>query len=147
MTERLGKTVLGVDPGERRIGVAISDPTGKIAFPVMVISRVGESHIKQLSKLARERSVDEIVVGLPKTLRGEEGTGAEQARGLAAELHERLHLPVYVHDERFSTVEAEGALRRAGVHERRQRSFVDKIAATLLLQSFLDARAASRSRG
>lgn len=146
MPKRLGKTFLAVDPGTRRIGVAISDPTGKIALPVMVISRVGDSHIKQLLKLARERSVDEVVVGLPKTLRGKEGLAAEEARALAQELRGRLGLPVHVFDERLTTVEAEAVLRRGGLKEERQRSLVDKVAATLLLQSFLDARIAAESR-
>lgn len=146
MSKKLGTTVLAVDPGTRRIGVAISDPTGKIALPVMVISRVGDGHIKQLTKLIVERSVDEVVVGLPKTLRGEEGSSAEEARALARELEERLNLPVHVFDERFTTVEAETVLRRGGMKEERRRSLVDKLAATLLLQSFLDARAASQTR-
>lgn len=146
MSKKLGTTVLAVDPGTRRIGVAISDPTGKIALPVMVISRVGERHMQQLTKLVVERSVDEIVVGLPKTLRGEEGSSAGEARALARELKELLNLPVHVFDERFTTVEAETALRSGGMKEERQRSLVDKLAATLLLQSFLDARAAAQAR-
>lgn len=146
MAGRLGKTVLAVDPGSRRIGVAISDPTGKIALPVKVISRVGDSHINELARLAGERSVDEIVVGLPKTLRGQEGSAAEEARSLAQQLAQRLHLPVHVFDERLTTVEAQAALRRGGLKEERQRSLVDKIAATLLLQAYLDARTAAQSR-
>lgn len=143
---RLGKTVLAVDPGSHRIGVAISDPTGKIALPVMVISRVGDSHIKQLLKVARERAADEVVVGLPRTLSGAEGSSARAARELADELREALGLPVHVFDERLTTVEAEAALKKAGVKEQRQRSFVDKVAATLLLQAFLDARMSAESR-
>lgn len=146
MPGRLGKTVLGLDPGARRIGVAISDPAGKMALPVMVVARTGDSHIKQLMKIVRERSVDEIVVGLPKTLRNEEGAAAEEARALAAELHRRLRLPVHIFDERLTTVEAEAILRRGGLKEQRQRSLIDKVAATLLLQAFLDARAAAQSR-
>jgi putative Holliday junction resolvase len=146
LSKKLGTTVLALDPGSRRIGVAISDPTGKIALPVMVISRVGNGHMEQLSKLVVERSVDEVVVGLPKTLRGEEGSSAEEARAFVRELEERLNLPVHVFDERFTTVEAQTALRRGGMKEERQRSLVDKLAATLLLQSFLDARAAAQAR-
>ncbi|MGI8426946.1 MAG: Holliday junction resolvase RuvX [Actinomycetota bacterium] len=146
LTRRLGQTVLAIDPGSVRVGVAVSDPTGKIALPVSVITRVGNSHIKQLEKIARERAVDEIVVGLPKTLKGTEGPAADAARSFADELHKRLGLPVHLFDERLTTLDAHAALRSAGVKGERQGSVVDKVAATLLLQAFLDARGAAQAR-
>jgi len=146
MTRKLGQTVLAIDPGSVRVGVAVSDPTGKIALPVSVVTRVGDSHIKQLVKIARERAVDEIVVGLPKTLKGSEGSAAEAARSLADQLESKLGLPVHLFDERLTTLDAHAALRRAGVKGERQGSVVDKVAATLLLQAFLDARGAANAR-
>ena len=146
MTSLLGRTVMAIDPGTVRVGVAVSDPTGKVALPVTVVSRVGDSHIKQLVKLARDRAVNEIVVGLPKTLAGGEGASAQASRELAGQLGSKLGIPVHLFDERLTTLDAQAALRRAGVKGERQASVVDKVAATLLLQAFLDARGAAEAR-
>lgn len=134
------QTVLALDPGTKRIGVAISDPQGKIALPCTVLAR-GPALIEELSKLTLERGVAHIVVGLPRRTSGEEGPEAAEARRLADEIERELEVPVSLYDERFTTKAAEGELSRVNVNARKQRTVVDKIAATLLLQSYLDSLA------
>lgn len=133
--------VLGIDPGSRRVGVAVSDPQASIAFPLTVIQRNDtDAYIDELVALARLRESTEIVVGLPKRLDGTDGPEAVTARALADTLHNRLELPVHLLDERFTSKISESALRSMNVSSRKQRRGTDKIAATVLLQSFLDAR-------
>jgi putative Holliday junction resolvase len=135
--------VLGIDPGSRRIGVAISDPGGKIALPVTVIERGSDdSYLARLADLARQRQAREVVVGLPRRLDGSDGPEALEARALADRLREMLGLPVHLFDERFTSKISESAMRTAQVSSRKQRPVVDKIAATVLLQGFLDLRSA-----
>lgn len=133
--------VLGVDPGSRRVGVAVSDPLASIALPLTVIQRNDtDAYIEELVDLCRLRESTEIVVGLPKRLDGTEGPEAVKARALADALHNRLEIPVHLLDERFTSKISESALRSMNVSSRKQREGTDKIAATVLLQSFLDAR-------
>jgi putative Holliday junction resolvase len=135
--------VLGIDPGSRRIGVAVSDPAATIALPVKVIERGrDDAYLAELAEVARERQATEIVVGLPRRLDGSEGPEAKAARALAERLWERLQLPVHLVDERFTSKISESAMRSAEVSTRKARPVVDKIAATVLLQGFLDARSA-----
>jgi putative holliday junction resolvase len=139
----LTKAVLGIDPGSRRIGVAVSDPAGRIALPLTVIERgSGDAYLAELADLARQRQATEIVVGLPRRLDGSEGPEAKEARELAERLRALLELPVHLVDERFTTKISESAMRSAQVSTRKGRPVVDKIAATVLLQGFLDARSA-----
>ncbi|MGH2768834.1 MAG: Holliday junction resolvase RuvX [Actinomycetota bacterium] len=130
-------TVLAVDPGSRRIGVAISDPDGKVGFPLDVLQRSGD-WLGRLAELVRERDVGEVLVGLPRRLDGSEGPAAEQARALAAALASAIPVPVRLVDERMTTAAADRALAAAGVRSRRRRRVVDGSAAALLLQSYLD---------
>ena len=135
------KAVLGIDPGSRRIGVAVSDPAAKIALPVTVIQRGSDdAYLAELAEVARQRQATEIVVGLPRRLDGSEGPEAKAARALAERLQELLELPVHLVDERFTSKISESAMRSAQVSTRKGRRVVDKIAATVLLQGFLDAR-------
>lgn len=139
--------VLGIDPGSRRVGVAVSDPQASIALPLTVIQRNDtEAYIEELLDLARLRETAEIVVGLPKRLDGTDGPEATKARRLAELLHERLEIPVHLLDERFTSKISESALRSMNVSSRKQRQGTDKIAATILLQSFLDSRKSRKSR-
>lgn len=131
---------LGLDPGSRRIGVALSDPTGTIALPHTVIDRSGEDVAAKLRELCREGEVERIVVGLPLHLSGREGPAVEAAKEVADLAREATGLPVDMHDERFTTVTAESALLEAGVRRRRRREIRDMVAATVLLQSYLDNR-------
>lgn len=138
---------LGIDVGEVRVGVSASDPSGLLAVPVETVprDRASRSDLERIAVIASQRSVIEVVVGLPLALGGTEGVAARRARGYAAELSRRLPVPVNLWDERLSTVDAHRALRDSGVTGRRQREHVDQVAAVLILQSALDAeRAAGR---
>jgi putative holliday junction resolvase len=136
----LSRTILGIDPGSRRVGVAVSDAGGSIAFPLAVLERKDDdSYLDELAELARMREADEIVVGLPTRLDGTEGPEAIEAVRIAGILRNKLGLPVHMLDERFTTRIAQGALRANNVNSRKQKPMVDKVAATLLLQSYLDA--------
>ena len=138
--------VLGVDLGDRRIGVAVSDAGGVLASPVEVVERSGDRAVDhaRLAALADELEVELVVVGLPLSLSGRPGPAA---RAIAAEVEElagRLPVPVETIDERLTTVTAERSLREAGVRGRARRQVVDKAAAAVLLQTWLDGRAAAR---
>jgi putative pre-16S rRNA nuclease len=137
--ERTGP-VLGVDLGDARIGVSISDPAGRVAVPLGTV-HVGQppGELRAIADLVRTHGVRRIVVGLPLLLSGESGTRAEHARAFAQALGQMLDVPVVLHDERLSTVEAERALRAAGVRGRSTRRSVDRSAATVILQSYLDS--------
>jgi putative Holliday junction resolvase len=133
--------VLGLDLGDRRIGIALSDETGTVAQGRGVYERRGlEEDLAYLARLAREEGVAWIVVGLPLNMDGSEGEQAAKVRAFAQALAERTGLPVEFLDERLTTVEADRVLREAGLGERRKRKVRDKLAAVLILQAWLDAR-------
>ena len=135
--------VLGLDLGARRIGLAISDEAGRIAFPAGHLERRGlEKDLEALQVVVRERAVTRIVVGLPLLLSGRDGTGATAARRFAATLAEKTALPVELEDERLTTAEAERALREAPARRRLGRKqVVDAMAAALLLRTYLEREA------
>lgn len=140
------RTILGIDPGTRRVGVAVSDAGGTVAFPLAVLERGdNDKYLDELADLARLREADEIVVGLPTRLDGTEGPEAVEAVRIAVLLRNKLGLPVHMLDERFTTRIAQGALRANNVSSRKQRPVVDKVAATLLLQNFLDSHPAEKA--
>jgi putative Holliday junction resolvase len=130
--------VLGLDPGERRIGVALSDPTGIIASPLTVIDRRTEDPAKRLRALCAEYDVGTIVVGLPVSLSGAEGAAAEKARRFGEEVHVITGRKVVFADERFTSVQAERLLLEEGMRRSRRRTTTDKVAAALMLQGYLD---------
>lgn len=133
---------VGVDVGTVRVGVAASDPTGTLASPVTVLRRDvrGDRDIGDLAALVSERDVVEVVVGMPRSLRDEEGRAATSARDYAERLAARVApVPVRLVDERLTTVEAARGLRAAGRDSRSARAVVDAAAAVVLLQSALDA--------
>ena len=133
--------VLGLDLGDARIGVAISDPERRVAVPVGTV-HVGQppGELLAIAQLVRERAASMIVVGLPLSLRGEHGTRAGQADAFADALAGVVEVPIELHDERLSTVEAERALAAVGTPGRGRRRVVDASAATVILQAWLDAR-------
>ena len=132
---------LALDLGRRRIGVAVSDPTGTLARPLTTLERRGTGEdIQAVLDLARREGARAIVVGLPLTLRGEEGPQAREVRAFISALRERSPLPVETWDERLTTVEAERRLREAGRRPSREKARVDAVSATLVLQAWLDAR-------
>lgn len=135
---------MALDLGSRRIGVAVSDDRGIIAQPLttLEVGGAGEVPIDDLRALVARRGIDGIVVGLPRRLDGSSGPEAEAAEAAAAALREALDLPVELWDERLTSVEAERLLIEAGVRRKQRRGATDRIAATLILQGFLDHRAA-----
>lgn len=133
---------LGVDVGQVRVGLARSDPDGLLATPVATLDRDLEhgQDLEQIASIAAEAAAIEVVVGLPRSLSGEEGVAAHRARRYAASLHRRLaRVPVTLIDERLTTVDAHRALHASGVRGRRHRPQVDQAAAVLILQAALDA--------
>ena len=139
--------ILALDPGERRIGLALSDPTGIIASPYAVIDRRTDDVAQRLQRICRDEDVSRIVVGLPVTLDGREGQAAAAARELARLAAEATALDVILHDERFSTVTAEQALLEGGMRRAERRQVRDKVAAAVLLQSYLDGERRERIGG
>lgn len=130
---------LALDPGSVRIGVARSDRSGIIATPLTVVRR-GKGDLDTLASLAAAEEAIEILVGLPRSLSGREGTAAVTARQFAAALAARVApLPVRLVDERFTTATAHEALRAGGRDSRARRQVVDAAAAAVLLESALDA--------
>ncbi len=132
--------ILGLDPGERRIGVARSDATGTIASPVEFIDVKATDHEQRITDLCTEWEISAIVVGLPLSLDGTEGPAATKSREFGTQLENVTGLPVVYHDERFTTVTAEQALLEGGVKRRSRTTKRDQIAAALMLQGFLDRR-------
>ena len=131
---------LGLDPGERRIGVAISDASCTIASPVDFIDVKAGNTEARITNLCAEWEITTIVVGLPVSLDGSEGPAAVRSRDFGAVVAELTGLPVEYQDERFTTVTAEQALLEAGVKRRSRTSKRDQIAAAVMLQGFLDRR-------
>ena len=133
--------VLCLDLGARRTGVAVSDPTGTLARPLTTL-HVGDrlDALKgPLGELIAQTGAQRIVVGLPRRLSGEHGPEAERAAVLATGLEEAFGLPVELHDERLTTVEAERLLGERGMRGRKRRQRLDEAAAAVLLQGYLDA--------
>jgi putative Holliday junction resolvase len=138
---------LGLDIGSRRIGVAISDPTGVVASPIAVLdARELARDMRVLVQLAEDYEVESLVVGLPLTLAGEEGPQAAEVRVAAERFASVLGVPLEYYDERHSSSEARRSMRASGRTDRAQRGTLDKVAASIVLQGWLDARRA-RARG
>ena len=140
--------VLGVDVGAVRVGVALSDPAGTLATPLVTLDRdeTTWSDLDRLVELVAEHEVVEVVVGLPRTLAGREGPAAQAARAYVEDLREVLaehavtDLPITLADERLTTVTATRMLSDRGVKGRAQRRVIDQAAAVEILQTWLDAR-------
>jgi putative Holliday junction resolvase len=132
---------LGLDVGNRRIGVAVSDELGLTAQPVLTLERGRgrRQDLRSLARLARRFSVAGIVVGDPLHISGEESPQAAKTRAFAAELGELTGLPIHLWDERLTTQEAHRILYEAGRERQQHRRVVDQVAATLILQEFLNA--------
>ena len=138
---------MALDVGERRIGVALSDPTGLIASVLTTVTRTSEAEdIKTVLRLAAENGVGEIVVGLPLSLSGGMGPQARLVSGFTETLSRKVSVEVKSLDERYSSVEAERLLREGGIQPSRDRARVDAVAAAVVLQSYLDSRGAARDR-
>ena len=133
--------VLAVDPGSKRVGLAVSDPTGTIAQPLTTVAaEPRETLAARLAGFAREHEASRIVVGLPVRLDGSHGPEAAAARVLAAELRKASRLPVELVDERLPPAAAERSLLASGMRRDKRRANIDRVAAAILLQAHLDAR-------
>ena len=137
--------VLGIDLGERRVGVAVSDPTGSIAQPLPTLQKRARKRmpLATLQKLAEQYEVQEIVMGLPLAPSGDDTERTRTVREAARKLEERSGVPVHLVDERYTSKAAERAVRGLGLpkKKREEKGRVDAAAAVLILQSWLDARA------
>ena len=132
--------VLALDVGEKRIGVAVSDPSGLLATPLTTIHRRQEAaDIDEVVRLATESEAERIVVGLPLELSGRRGRQAGRVAAFVRSLADRATVPVETSDERYSTVEAERRLRESGVQPSRDKARIDAAAAVIILQSYLDS--------
>jgi putative Holliday junction resolvase len=132
---------LGLDIGEKRVGVAVSDPSGRVATPLKVLEAsalTGEA--TALRRLVEDYEVGELVVGLPLTLAGDEGPQARRVRAEAERLAKAVGLPLAMWDERLSSTAAARAMGEAGEDSRARRGRLDMVAASLLLQGYLDSR-------
>ena len=131
--------MLGLDLGDAHIGVAVSDDDRRLAVPLGTVPAGAPQDLKAIAKLVGENDVTAVVVGHPLAMSGARGPRAHQAEEFAGALRSILAVPVELHDERLSTVEADRALREAGASGRERRRAVDRSAATVILQAWLDA--------
>jgi len=132
---------LGLDVGSKTIGLAVSDPLGITAQGLETIRRKNKRHdFEQLQRVIREFGVSEVVVGLPLRMSGAEGTQSEKMRVFAHELQHRFGLPVHLWDERLTSAEANRVLRQSEMSIKRRGEVVDRLAAVLILQSWMAAR-------
>ena len=136
---------LGLDVGEKRIGVALSDSEGILATALTVIERKSDdTALKNVITLAEEHEVERIVVGLPISLDGSMGPQAKRVQSFADALNERTELPVVTWDERFSTYDAERVLIEAGLKRDKRKKRLDSVAAAFILQGYIDREKGSR---
>lgn len=133
------RRILGLDVGTQRIGVAISDPTGTFAQPHCVIQRNRENPFARITQLCADYEVTTIVVGLPLTLKGERSHASDNIQGFVDRLKQDVELPIEFWDERLSTAQAERVMISGGARRDKRKENIDKVAATLILQSYLDA--------
>ena len=131
---------LGIDYGTKRVGLALSDGLGLTARPLEVVER--SAVVKFVHELNEEYTITTLVVGLPTGLAGQEGSSAVGARALGEELSIATGISVEYFDERFTSKLAEDALLQSGMRRRKRRETVDKVAAAIILQDYLDIRAA-----
>lgn len=135
---------LGIDPGSKRIGLALSDRSGTVASPftVLVRSRSRRHDDAEIARIVLEEDVEVVVVGLPLNMDGSSGAAAKAAVAEARRLATVVGVPVELHDERRTTVSADRSMLEAGLNAVERRKRVDKVAAAIMLQSWLDSRAA-----
>jgi putative Holliday junction resolvase len=131
--------ILGLDIGDKRIGVALSDPMGILASPLTIIERTSETEdVEKIVSLINQHQVKEIIIGLPLSLRGDVGEQAEKVHVFVDHLVRHTDVPVELRDERLSTVSANRLMREARTKKTKQKIFDDAFAAALILQGYLD---------
>lgn len=131
--------ILGVDPGARRVGLAIADAETRWARPLEVIDSGSVDPVARIAALVHEKGIDKIVVGRPVSLSGKRGPAVESQRAFVERLTDAVKVSVEEHDERLTTVIAERALKEGGAPAKRRGQLRDAVAAQVLLQSYLDA--------
>lgn len=136
--------ILGLDVGSARIGVALSDPLGMTAQPLEVIVRKKANPVTRIAELIVEYSVTRIVVGQPLTLEGQEGLATAAVASFINSLKPSIDVPIELWDERMTTAAAERVMIAGGARRAKRKGAIDKIAASLILQSYLDAGAHTR---
>ena len=129
--------IMGLDVGEKRIGVAISDPLGYIAQGISIIKR---EDIEGLKKIVSDYDIERIIVGLPKNMDGSIGGQGKKVLAFIEDLKREIALPILTWDERLTTKEAEGILLKADLSRAKRKRVIDKLAAALILQSYLDSQ-------
>lgn len=139
--------MLGLDIGERRVGVAVSDPDGRVATPLKVLPGPLSADVAPLKRLLEDYEVEVAVVGLPLSMDGTEGPQARAVREEVARLSKSVRLEWRFHDERLSSVAAKRMMADAGADSRKQRGSVDMVAASIMLQSYLDSIASDQRDG
>ena len=138
MNEEIQHPVLGIDHGEARIGLAITDPVGIMAHPLETIQVKTTNPIERISELVKQRQVKQLVLGLPLRMDGSEGTAAEKIRAFGLELIEKIDLPLHYIDESLTTVAAAEKLHQAGKNAKKQKSIIDQAAAVEILTNWLN---------
>jgi len=135
--------IMGLDFGSKTVGVAISDPLGITAQGVEIVRRPEENKLRKtlarIEELIKEYQVEKIVVGCPKHMNGDFGERAEKSVQFADKLEARTGLPIVMWDERLTTVAADRIMMEAGIRRENRKDYVDKIAAVLILQGYLDS--------
>ena len=138
--------IMALDIGEKRIGIAISDPKERVASPLVVLDAVQvERGEKPFTRLLEDWEPELLLCGLPLTLNGEEGPQAQRVRKVAQAISARFHIPIEFADERLSSREAKRILREEGLDERSMRGKIDMIAASVFLQAWLDEKASDNA--
>jgi putative Holliday junction resolvase len=133
--------ILGIDLGERRVGFAVSDPTGFLASSHGMIEVQSPAHAaNETARVCREVEAVKVVVGLPINMDGSRGPAAQRVEAFAEALQQKIELPVALWDERLSTKSAHDVLIEAGTRREKRKGLVDKIAAQIMLQNYLDAQ-------
>lgn len=133
------KRYLGIDYGEKRVGLAISDPTLTIAQPLQTLQYASvKKLILNIQNVIKEKEIEKIVLGLPLNLKGKDSLKTMEVRKFAEDLKNQLKIPIILVDERFTTMEAQRILRQLGKQGRKSRDIIDQVAAQNILQTFLD---------
>ncbi|MEO8824883.1 MAG: Holliday junction resolvase RuvX [Chthoniobacterales bacterium] len=135
------KRVLGVDHGEARMGVALSDEAGFMAHALETIHVKTTNALNRLTELAQKHDVANIIIGLPRNMDGSYGPAAEKVRAFAEQLKGQISTPVILWDERMTTLQAQRALHDAGRNVKNSREVIDQVAAQTILQSWMDSQA------
>ncbi len=132
---------LGIDHGDSRIGLAISDELGMLAHPLETITVKEGDPIARIASVVAEKNVGQIVIGLPRNMDGTSGPAAEKVRAFSERLRAKVACPIRLWDERLTTVAAQRALHDAGKNAKQSRAVIDQAAAQIILQGWLDSQA------